>query len=112
MTTVQECIDLKKDVDVKTSLYGNQSLMYFDSDKTFKKESLDKAKKLFADKGCLQVIEAYRQSELGKVAEKFSDLDKSRIESESIYERNKRVFFGGLVLIGGIVIITMFSKKK
>ena len=70
------------------------------------------SKKKFADKGCLQKIEKYRQAELGKVAEKFSSLDKSRIQAESIYERNQRIFFGGLVLIGGIVILTMFSKNK
>jgi hypothetical protein len=112
MTTVQECINLKADVDGKTSLYGNQGLMYFDSDKTLKKETLDKARKLYEDKGCVKIIEQYRQAELGKVVEQFSGLDKSRIEAESIYERNQRIFFGALVLIGGIVVITMFSKKK
>ena len=86
--------------------------MYFDSDKTLKKETLDKARKLYEDKGCVKIIEQYRQAELGKVVEQFSGLDKSRIEAESIYERNQRIFFGALVLIGGIVVITMFSKKK
>lgn len=112
MTTTQECIDLKKDLDVKTSLYGNQALIYFDSDKTFKKESLDKARKLYEDKGCVKIIEQYRQAELGKVIGKFSELDQTRIESESVYERNQRIFFGGLVLVAGIVVLTMFSKKK
>jgi hypothetical protein len=109
---VLECIYLKADVDLKTSLYGNQGLLYFESDKTFKKESLDQARKLYDDKGCGKIIEQYRQSELGKVVDKFSFLDKARIEAESKYQTKQRIFFGGLVLIAGIVIITMFSKKK
>lgn len=109
---VLECIYLKADVDTKTSLYGNQGLMYFESGKTFKKESLDQARKLYEDKGCVKVIEQYRQAELGKVAGKFSGLDKARIEEESKYQTKQRIFFGGLVLIAGIVVITMFGKNK
>ena len=109
---VLECIYLKADVDTKTSMYANQNLMYFETSKTFSKESLDKARKLYEDKGCVKIIEKYRQAELGKVAEKFSTLDKARIEEESKYETKQRIFFGGLVLIAGVIIITMFSKKE
>jgi hypothetical protein len=111
-TKVLDCIRINADIQNSTSILGNQALMYFDSEKTFSKEVLDKEKKLFADKGCAKIIEQYRQAELGKVIDKFSGLDKARIEAESIYERNQRIFFGGLVLIGGIIIITMFGKKK
>lgn len=109
---VLDCIYLKSDLDVKTSLYGNQSLMYFESGKTFQKESLDQARKLYEDKGCVKIIEQYRQSELGKVAEQFSGLDKARIEEQSKYQTKQRIFFGGLVLIAGLVVITMFGKNK
>ena len=74
--------------------------------------SLARDKKVFEDKGCVKLIEQYRQQELKDVASKFSALDKARIEEESKYVRNQRVFFGGMVLLGGIVIIRMFSKKK
>jgi hypothetical protein len=109
---VLDCIQLNTKIDVGNATLGNQALMYFDSDKTFNKESLDKDKKDFADKGCVKLIEQYRQSELGKVAQKFSGLDKARIESESKYQQKQRIFFGGLVLLAGVVVITMFSKKK
>jgi len=109
---VIDCIALKSDLDVKTNMYGNQGLSYFESDKTFSKDILDKARKTYEDKGCVKIIEQYRQSELGKVAEKFSALDKARIEEESKYQAKQRIFFGGLVLIAGIVVITMFGKKK
>jgi len=75
-------------------------------------EALAKLKKDFNDNDCIKVIEQYRQQELGDVASKFSGLDKARIEEESKYVRNQRIFFGGLVLLGGVVIITMFGKNK
>jgi len=107
-----ECIVI--DSTLKGQIYksASDSLMYYEStkDKNLPIE-IANTKKKFADKGCLQKIEKYRQSELGKVVDKYSNLDKERIQAESIYERNQRIFFGGLVLIGGIVIITMFSKK-
>lgn len=110
---VIDCIRLNSNIEFLNSRIKNQELMYFENEKyVITKEGLDKQKKSFADKGCLKVIEQYRQAELGKTISKFSGLDKARIESESIYERNQRIFFGGLVLLGGIVIITMFSKKQ
>jgi hypothetical protein len=108
-----ECIVIDSTLQNQITKYANQSSMYYESDKDKNlPNDIANTKKKFADKGCLQKIEKYRQAELGKVANKFSSLDKERIEAESIYERNQRIFFGGLVLIGGIVIITMFSKKK
>ena len=54
-------------------------------------------KKEFNDNDCTKVIEQYRQQELGDVANKFSTLDKARIEEESKYVRNQRIFFGALI---------------
>lgn len=73
---------------------------------------LAKARKEFDDNNCTKIIEQYRQAELGTVIDKFTGIDKKRIESENIYERNQRVFFGGLILISGIAIIVMFGKNK
>jgi hypothetical protein len=88
--------------------------MYFDENNKgyYRTEALAKLKKDFNDNNCTKVIEEYRQQELGKVVNKFSFLDKARIEEESKYLRNQRVFFGALILLGGVLIITMFSKKK
>jgi hypothetical protein len=88
------------------SLYGDARNLYESSG------AIAETRKDFNNKNCTKIIEQYRQQELGDVASKFSALDKARIEEESKYVRNQRVFFGGLVLLGGIVIISMFSKKK
>ena len=108
-----ECIVIDDSLQSLITKYANQSSMYYEDLKDKNLPTyIENTKKKFADKGCLQKIEKYRQSELGKVNNKFSSLDTARIQAESIYERNQRVFFGALVLLGGIVIITMFSKNK
>jgi hypothetical protein len=108
-----DCIQIDNLIQSQIKNYASQSSMFFEdlSDKNLPTNIVN-SKKKFADKGCVQKLEKYRQAELGKVIGKFSNLDKARIEAESIYERNQRIFFGGLLLLGGIVMITMFSKKK
>ena len=76
------------------------------------KEALNDVREDFNKYNCVQEIETQRQEVLGKTISEYSQLDKERIEKESIYERNQRIFFGGLVLVGGLIIITMFNKKK
>jgi hypothetical protein len=109
-----KCINLNSQLQGLIQLQGASALSPFESSSNQYNSSsaIARYRKEFNDNNCTQIIEQYRQSELGDVVGKFSALDKARIEAESIYERNKRIFFGGLVLIGGIVIITMFSKKK
>jgi hypothetical protein len=108
-----DCIIIDNTMQSQISKYANQSVMNFDNQLDVNLPTMiANSQKKFADKGCLQKLEKYRQAELGKVIDKFSILDKARIQAESIYERNQRIFFGGLVLIGGIVILTMFSKNK
>jgi hypothetical protein len=109
-----KCININAQLQALIQLQGASALSPFESstkqyDST---NAIARYRKEFNDNNCTQIIEKYRQSELGDVVSKFSALDKARIEAESIYERNQRIFFGGLVLIGGVVIITMFSKKK
>jgi hypothetical protein len=108
-----KCITINSDLQ-KVNLFQTDGERYWDEKgKGYNREvALFKLKKDFNDNDCTKVIEQYRQQELSKVANKFSSLDKARIEEESKYVRNQRVFFGGLILLGGVVIITMFSKKK
>jgi len=107
-----ECVRINSRLQSLIQYAGAKSLSPFDSERIDYTKSITSIRKEFDDKNCTQLIEKYRQSELGNVASKFSGLDKARIEEESKYVRNQRIFFGGLVLLGGVVIITMFGKKK
>lgn len=108
------CININSQLQSLIQLNGASALSSFEnkSKEYDRKEAIARYRKEFNDNDCTKVIEQYRQQELGDVASKFSALDKARIEQESKYVRNQRVFFGLLVLLGGFVIITMFSKKK
>lgn len=61
---------------------------------------------------CDEIINKSRGEYISSVTDIFNTLDKKRIQSSSIYERNKRVFFGGVVLILGLALIMDFSKSK
>ena len=109
-----KCININSQLQQQIQLKGASALSPFESStKQYDSTSaIARLRKEFNDNNCTQLIEKYRQSELGNVVGKFSTLDKARIEAESIHERNQSIFFGALVLLGGVVIITMFSKKK
>lgn len=106
------CVRINSQLQSLIQYSGANSLSPFTSEKKDYTESIADIRKQFDNNNCTQLLEKHRQSELGIVFEKFTSLDKTRIEAESIYERNQRIFFGGLILVSGIVILTMFSKEK
>jgi len=108
----QNCITINSQLQSAIQLEGTKSVSPYDSERANLKPIIAIYRKQFADNNCTQIIEQYRQAELGTVIDKFSGLDKVRIEAESKYEANQRIFFGGLILISGIAIIVMFGKKK
>jgi hypothetical protein len=109
-----KCISINSKLQSLIQLQGASASSYFDNKRNQYEstEAIDRTRKEFNDNDCTKVIEQYRQQELGEVANKFSGLDKARIEEESKYVRNQRVFFGALILLGGVVMITMFGKNK
>jgi hypothetical protein len=109
-----KCISINSKLQSLIQLQGASASSYFDNKRNQYEstEAIARIRKEFNDNDCTKVIEQYRQQELGSVTSKFSALDKARIEEESKYVRNQRVFFGALILLGGVVIITMFGKNK
>lgn len=65
----------------------------------------------FAKKNCEMVLGNKKIEEVLEISKKYGEIDKVRIETQSIAERNKRIFIGvGIVLAGaGIILIT--NKK-
>lgn len=76
------------------------------------KKTLAQYKLDFETKGCSLALNKIAQAETNKTIAQFTDLDKARIEEETNYQLKQRVFFGGLVLVAGLVIITMFNGNK
>ena len=67
-------------------------------------------KKDFNDLGCAKKIEEKKQVVLKNVLNTFSSLDTSRINENTTYERNKRIFFGASILLIGLSIF--LTNKK
>jgi hypothetical protein len=76
------------------------------------REALDVQKKDFIKYGCQAEVEASRQEVVAGIGAEYSAYDKIRIQAESIYERNKRVFFGAVVLVGALALIMTFTSSK
>jgi len=95
---------------LNTSNDGGFNMNTFTADNL--KEALSKAKADFINYNCVAEVEASRQEVVGAIASEYGSYDKQRIEAESIYERNKRVFIGGVVLIFGLALIMTFKKSK
>jgi hypothetical protein len=60
-----------------------------------------------SDNKCADVLSGRFTQNIGAVYDTFSALDKKRIEEESKYQRNKKVFIGGMVLLTvlGLIIV-------
>jgi len=78
----------------------------------YDKASLESKRKAFKDLNCELVLAEQKAEKVLGIADTFSEYDKLRIESESIYQRNKKVFFSSVVLIGALLLIWGFSQKK
>lgn len=66
----------------------------------------------FEKNDCSKKISQLSQAETSKVISQFTNLDKARITEDTNYQLKQRVFFGGIVLVAGLVILTMFNKNK
>jgi len=119
----QKCLSINKSIDLYISQIASDSKQSLNNrdDGAFNmntftaeklKEALSKAKEDFKKYNCISEVEASRQEVVGNIFSEYSSYDKKRIEAESIYERNKRIFFGGVVLIFGLTLIMTLTKSK
>ena len=107
-----KCYDLRKRI---TSLQAtNNADFILDNPKQSKEvqSRIDAMKEEYKNIKCDAIINTERGQYVLAVTDIFSTLDKKRIQSDSIYERNKRVFFAGVVLVFGLAIIMTFKKEK
>jgi hypothetical protein len=112
-----DCIALSEQIESMINLISTESkLALYDNRKLSEiegyKKILAQYKLDFETKGCLLVLNKIAQTETNKTISQFTALDEARISEETKYQTQQRVFFGGLVLVVGLLIITMFNGKK
>jgi hypothetical protein len=70
------------------------------------KKQLTQLKADYELNGCLIRVEQMKQDTVKEIATTYQELSKERIDTLSIYERNKRVFFGGIVILLALVLVS------
>jgi hypothetical protein len=76
-----------------------------------KLQVLNQEKQKFTELGCEKKIEQNRQVAVSKTIDKYSELDKQRIQSDSQYQVKVRIFMGASILLIGLTTIFLFPKK-
>lgn len=105
------CIALQAQI---TSMQS--TIQYFrsvrdDETANLRTKKLEDMVKKFNDSKCGGKVGAYRAGVVRSISESFQALDKTRIEEQSKYQAKQKIFFGAIVLVGAVLIITMFGKK-
>jgi len=75
-------------------------------------KQLENIVKEFDNKKCGEKVGDFRAGVIRSISENFQALDKKRIEEESKYQAKQKIFFGAIVLVGAVLIITMFGKRE
>jgi hypothetical protein len=66
----------------------------------------------FNNQKCSSSIGKMQQQQLEKIANDYKEVDKIRIETESIRQRNKKIIVGGGILIVGLGLLLTINKIK
>lgn len=107
-----KCFDLQV---LKESM--NSSIMYFlktgdvEGAKTLQSR-LDGYKKQYSDLNCDATLNKYKSTVVDAVINQYNQLDVTRIEADSKYKTQQKIFFGALILLGGLTMIITLGKNK
>ena len=112
-----DCINLDANIKLMINRIATETkLAPYDKRKY---EDIERYKKYLAQykldyetKGCLSALNKIAQAETNRTISQFTALDQARIGEQSSYQTKQRIFFGGLVLVAGFIIITMFNNKN
>jgi hypothetical protein len=104
--TLQQRIEsLKSTVTYFYSVRDNESAIRITNE-------INDLKKEFDDSKCGAKIGEFRADTIKSITDVYSEMDKKRIEEQSKYQAKQRIFFGALVVLGAVLMVTMFGKKE
>jgi hypothetical protein len=107
-----KCITMQQRMDnLKTSIAYSYSIR--DNESANKRTAeLEALNKKFKDSKCGDKIGEFRAESIKSITDVYSEMDKKRIEEDSKYQAKQRIFFGALVVLGAVLMVTMFGKKE
>lgn len=111
-TERDKCIDLQKEMEgIRLSVSSFYAVRNFETANE-RKSQLDKLTKKFEDTKCADKIGEFRTEIINGITNTYSELDKARIEAESKYKEKQKIFFGAIIFMGVLLMVTMFGKKE
>lgn len=106
------CIALDNQItSMQSSLTYFQKVKDFNGAETISNQLNDLMKK-FDDSKCGDKLSVFKAKGVASVSNEFNEMDKARIEADSKYQAKQKIFFGAIVLLGAVIMITMFGKNK
>jgi hypothetical protein len=106
------CIALQADI---SNMRSTISYFYAKRDNETAQQrtaQLDTLLKKFDDSKCGAKIGDFRADAIKSITDVYGGMDKQRIEEDSKYQAKQRIFFGALVVLGAVLMVTMFGKKE
>lgn len=93
------------------------SIIYFQNIKDYntanqEKTRLERMIREFDNSKCGSVIAQFKADNISRISDFYNTIDKQRIEEESKYQQKQRIFFGGIILAGAVLLITIFTDIR
>jgi len=107
----EKCAQLETRITSLINMINTQSTLALTDNRIYAtvdslKKQLTQLKADYELNGCLIRVEQIKQDTVKEIATTYQELSKERIDTLSIYERNKRVFFGGIVILLALVLVS------
>jgi hypothetical protein len=108
----KDCIELDRQINKLVNNTDFWRKQFNEEQANASKGLSDLKKKQSQDQNCAKKIAEERGKVLSTIANKYSEVDRIRIETDSIKKRNKQIAFGGAILLIGLGIIISITYKK
>jgi uncharacterized coiled-coil DUF342 family protein len=106
-----DCVELQKTIDKLINEKSYYALRMDSGEILVLDKRLSELNSFFNKVTCEMVIGNKKIEQVSEIANKYQEIDKIRIESESIKERNKRIYIGIGIILAGVGIILITNRK-
>ncbi len=106
-----DCVELQKTIDKLINEKSYYALRLNSGEISVLDKRLSELNSFFNKITCEMVIGNKKLEQVSEIANKYQEIDKIRIESESIKERNKRIYIGIGIILAGVGIILITNRK-
>ena len=106
-----DCVELQKTIDKLINEKSYYALRLNFGEISVLDKRLSELNSFFNKITCEMVIGNKKLEQVSEIANKYQEIDKIRIESESIKERNKRIYIGIGIILAGVGIILITNRK-